>query len=164
MVVNNTLQLKFSSICFYCIISSKPWGGGADLIILVICTFWGVRGGGGVQGYLFIPCTKTKKTRRLLSLSTKFFRQRTRSKTIKLISLLCLLHRKKTQTIKPFFHLNSQKISLAFSFLTIPQNQPINLFIIKYYNHSFPPFTDILKICLAVQNDQCSYHFLPVCF
>jgi hypothetical protein len=30
--------------------------------------------GGGVQGYLFIPCTKTKKTRRLLSLSTKFVR------------------------------------------------------------------------------------------
>ena len=28
LVGNNTLQLKFSSICFYCIISSKPWGGG----------------------------------------------------------------------------------------------------------------------------------------
>ena len=24
-------------------------GGGADLIILVICTFWGVRGGGGCR-------------------------------------------------------------------------------------------------------------------
>ena len=70
MVVNNTLQWKlfrervynifsytqlfrvknFSSICLYCIISSKPWGGdgvgGADLFILVISTFWGVRGGG----------------------------------------------------------------------------------------------------------------------
>ena len=48
LVGNNTLQLKFSSICFYCIISSKPWGGGggADLIILVICTCGGGRGGG----------------------------------------------------------------------------------------------------------------------
>jgi len=69
MVVNNTLQWKlfrervynifsytqlfrvknFSSICLYCIISSKPWGGegvgGADLFILVISTFWGVGGG-----------------------------------------------------------------------------------------------------------------------
>ena len=76
LVGNNTLQLKFSSICFYCIISSKPWGGGGGsrsdysrhLYIL------GCAGGGGVQGYLFIPCTKTKKTRRLLSLSTKFCR------------------------------------------------------------------------------------------
>ena len=49
LVGNNTLQLKFSSICFYCIISSKPWGGGggADLIILVICTCGGGRGGVG---------------------------------------------------------------------------------------------------------------------
>ena len=31
LVGNNTLQLKFSSICFYCIISSKPWGGGGKL-------------------------------------------------------------------------------------------------------------------------------------
>ena len=37
----------------YCLYSTWGYlgvlGGGADLIILVICTFWGVRGGGGCR-------------------------------------------------------------------------------------------------------------------
>ena len=129
--------------------------------------WWGVGGGRGF-GRWARPrgenggSTNHQRTRPLLSLSTKFCRQRTRSKTIKLISLLCMLHRKKTQTIKPFFHLNSQKISLAFSFLTIPQNQPINLFIIKYYNHFLPLLTSSKSAWL--KQDHWTYHFLPVCF
>ena len=99
MVVNNTLQWKlfrervynifsytqlfrvknFSSICLYCIISSKPCGGEGVL----------------VQNF----------AARGLALQT-----------IKLISLLCIVHRKKHKKQKNSFHLNINKISLAFLF------------------------------------------------
>jgi hypothetical protein len=38
----------------YYFIKAMGWGGGADLIILVICTFWGVRGGGCRATCLFL--------------------------------------------------------------------------------------------------------------
>ena len=43
-----TIEVFQYMFLLYYFIKAMGWGGGgADLIILVICTFWGVRGGGG---------------------------------------------------------------------------------------------------------------------
>ena len=45
-----TIEVFQYMFLLYYFIKAMGWGGGgADLIILVICTFWGVRGGGGCR-------------------------------------------------------------------------------------------------------------------
>ena len=69
-----TIEVFQYMFLLYYFIKAMGWGGGSRSDYSRHLYILGCAGGGGVQGYLFIPCTKTKKTRRLLSLSTKFFR------------------------------------------------------------------------------------------
>jgi hypothetical protein len=103
----------------YCLYSTWGYlgvlGGGADLIILVICTFWGVRGGGCRATCLFLVL-RLRRRGVFLVLVQNLSARGLVQKPSKYSLSSSTLHRKKTQKTTKIFTFKHQKISLAFPF------------------------------------------------
>ena len=119
LVVNNTLQLKFSSICFYCIISSKPWGGGGGEQIWLFSSsvhFGVCGGGGGCRATCLFLVLRLRRRGVFLVLVQNLSARGLVQKPSKYSLSSSTLHRKKTQKTTKIFTFKHQKISLAFPF------------------------------------------------
>jgi hypothetical protein len=112
-----TIEVFQYMFLLYYFIKAMGWGGGgADLIFLVICTFWGVRGGGGCRATCLFLVLRLRRRGVFLVLVQNLSARGLVQKPSKYSLSSSTLHRKKTQKTTKIFTFKHQKISLAFPF------------------------------------------------